>query len=42
MINFFKKYLEPKKWLRMVETGVVVLLCLASIISVGYLYKVLK
>ena len=36
MINFFKKYLEPKKWLRMVETGVVVLLCLASIISVGY------
>ena len=35
MIRFFKKYMEPRKWLRMIETGIIVILCLASIISVG-------
>ena len=36
MFNFFKKYMEPKQWLRMVEIAIVIILCLASIISIGY------
>ena len=36
MIQFFKKNMEPKKRLRMIEVIISIGLCIASIISIGY------
>ena len=36
MIQFFKANMEPRKRLRMVELGIAIVLCIASVVSIGY------
>ena len=36
MIHFFKQNIEPKKGLRIFETTFSILLCIVSIVSIGY------
>lgn len=36
MINFLKENMEPRIWLRKLETIVCILLCVASVVSIGY------
>ena len=36
MIEFFKKNIEPKSWLRKVEIIFLILLCIGSIASFGF------
>lgn len=36
MIQFFKANMEPRKRLRMVELGIAIVLCIASVVSTGY------
>ena len=36
MIRFFKENIEPRIWLKKLEVGISVLLCIASIVSIGY------
>ena len=36
MIRFFKENIEPRRWLRKLEVGISILLCIASMVSIGY------
>ena len=36
MIQFFKANMEPRKRLRMVELGIAIVLCIVSVVSIGY------
>ena len=36
MIRFFKENIEPRRWLRKLEVGISILLCIASVVSIGY------